>query len=139
MRRARGRAMQRAWTRDRTRAQLPSAGRASASKAPGSRRSGRSYRGEQGQQPVGRLRLMVRMTRFLVAAASIPGLVLCTASCSPRNTKASYAGADIGQPAAAAYGRIVSMRPVLMQAGNTGAAVSAASFADGSDVRGNIL
>jgi outer membrane lipoprotein SlyB len=69
------------------------------------------------------------------------------AACAPTNTNTTYAANEIGRTADVTYGVIVSMRPVTVQAQNTGigalggAAVgaTAGSFIGRNDVRANIL
>ncbi|MCW3473086.1 outer membrane lipoprotein [Limobrevibacterium gyesilva] len=89
---------------------------------------------------------MFRTTRNL-AAATILVAVLGVAACAPTNTNTTYTGADIGRTASVSYGVIVSMRPVTVQADQTGVGTlggaalgaTAGSFIGRNDVRGNIL
>ncbi len=54
------------------------------------------------------------------ALVMFAGLTLALAACAPRNTNTTYSGADIGRAANVSYGTIVSMRPVTVQAENSG-------------------
>ena len=72
----------------------------------------------------------MRFPARAAAAAALLAALLGVAACAPRTTDATHSGAEIGRPANVSFGTIVSMRPVVMQAENTGA---------GNDVRGSIL
>ena len=80
-------------------------------------------------------------------ALALAAPLLPLSACAPTHTNSTYSAYEIGQPAQVAYGVIVSMRPVVVQAQNSGigglggAAVgaTAGSFIGNNDVRANIL
>jgi len=84
--------------------------------------------------------------RSLVALLAL-AVPLALGACAPTNTNSTYTSADIGRTAQISYGVIVSMRPVTVQAQNTGvgalggAAVGgvAGSFIGRNNVGANIL
>lgn len=89
---------------------------------------------------------MTPTTRLLVVFAALTPL-FGFAGCAPQNTNTTYSSTDIGRTATITYGWIVSMRPVTVQAENTGvgaiggAAVGgvAGSFIGRNNVGANVL
>ena len=85
-----------------------------------------------------------RMPRPTLALAAV---LLPLSACAPSHTNSTYSAYEMGQPAQVAYGVIVSMRRVTVQASNTGigglggaaAGATAGSFIGNNDVRANIL
>ena len=82
-----------------------------------------------------------------LAALLALSLLTAVAACAPTNTNTTFTDADIGRTAQVSTGVILSMRPVQVQAQNTGigalggAAVGgvAGSFIGRNDVGANIL
>jgi outer membrane lipoprotein SlyB len=72
--------------------------------------------------------------RLPARAASVLAALLGVAACAPRNANPTDAGASRASLANAAFGTIVSVRPALLLAQNTGA-----STPGGTDVRSAIL
>jgi outer membrane lipoprotein SlyB len=85
--------------------------------------------------------------RLSTPALALAAALAPLAACAPTNTNTTYAASEIGRPADVTYGVIVSMRPVTVQAQNTGigalggaaAGATAGSFIGRNDVRANIL
>ncbi len=67
------------------------------------------------------MKLPIRPMMWGVALGlALSGTIFGLSACAPQNTNTTYTGADIGRTASVSYGQIVSMRPVTVQAQNTG-------------------
>ena len=83
----------------------------------------------------------------VMMALCLAAPLLPLSACAPSHTNSTYSAGEIGRTAQVSYGVIVSMRPVTVQARNSGlgglggAAVgaTAGSFIGRNDVRANIL